>query len=348
MRGKPRLIKLQDRHGQIISENWYIHYYDGKRSRRISTGCQIGAQDHEANLALASFTLEREKPIARQPNELMVAQALADYYEEHGKHIASFKLAQYHEKRLNDHFIGKCVAQLTPSVIEEYIRAGRDRKESNGTIRRDLEHLKAALNHEVAEQRLIYAPKIKLPPPPPPRERTLSEREIKRLLVHCSPHVKTFVQIMRYTGQRPGAVENLTWFQVDFGQRIIHFDRTGKQQTNKRVRPVAMNDNLYRILKTLHKKKQTGHVIEWNGEHAGCVKKAFQRACEKAKLEGVSRYTLRHTTLDRVHDISDEKTAADIGGHTNPRTTRKHYIKSKMDKQRKVLNMLGKNKQGRK
>lgn len=340
MRGAPKLIELKDKSGALKSPYWYIQYYDGSRGQRTSTGYRIGAQDREAQIFLAEWILERERP-TKKPDELMVAQALRDYYEEHAKHIATAKHALYHEKRLKAHFGGHFVSRITPAAINAYVRQCQERKESNGTIRRDLEHLKAALNHEVREQRLIYAPRFKLPPPPAPRERVLSEGEINRLLRACkTPHLKAFVEIMRHTGQRPGAVEKLTWFQVDFKQRIIHFDRTGKAQTNKRARPVAMNNELYRVLAKLHKTKQTEFVLEYEGEHAGTVKKAFERAVKRAKLKDTSRYTLRHTVLDRVNDKADEKTAADIGGHSSVKTTRRNYIKSKMGKQREVLGGL--------
>lgn len=343
MRGKPRLEQLRDGDG-LRSPHWYIVYYDGKRSRRISTGYRIGAEDTEAQVALAQFILERERP-TRKPDELLVAQALADYDKEHYQYSATAKGFSYHEKRLREHFKG-FVGNITQGSVNAYIRECQARGESNGTIRKDLEILKAALNHEVREQRLIYAPRFKLPPPPPPRDKILSSDEINRLLEACqSDHLKHFVEIMRHTGQRPGAVEQLKWFQVDFDDRIIHFDRTGKQQTNKRVRPVAMSHALYVLLKKLFKKKKTEYVLEYTdiitGEvrPAGCVKKGFKAACKRAGIEG-SRYTIRHTVLDRINDVADEKTASDIGGHTNTRTTRRNYIKSKMGKQREVLDGL--------
>jgi len=348
MRGKPQLIKLIDKSGNLKSPYWYIHYYEG-RGRRVSTGYLIGAQDHEATLALATFVLERERPTAREPDKLMTAQALKDYWNEHAQYTASSKHFAYHETRLNRDLEAPFVGQITQGTTNAYIRKCQARGESNGTIRRDLETLKAALNHEVREQRLIYAPKFKMPPQPPARDRVLSEDEIKRLKEACkTPHVLQFIEIMLHTGQRPGAVENLTWFQVDFENRIIHFDRNGKQQSNKRARPVAMNQALYVLLKKLHKEKTTSHVLEYDDiitgkrRHAGNVKKAFERACKHAKLENVSPYSLRHTVLDRLNDVADEKTASDVGGHTNTRTTRRNYIKSKMPKQREAMDNLWK------
>lgn len=347
MRGQPELIKLIDKAGNLKSPYWYIQYYDG-RSQRCTTGCRIGAEDHEAQIFLATWILERERPTAREPDKLMVAQALKDYNQEHGQYTASRDQNKYYEKRILSFFERYFVSQVTQSAANAYIRQCQARKESNGTIRRDLEYLRAAINHEVREQRILYAPKFKLPSAPEPRDKILTKSEIDQLLAACkAPHLKNFIEIMRYTGQRPGVVEKLTWFQVDFKERIIHFDRTGKQQTNKRVRPVYMSDPLYQLLKKLHKVKKTEYVLEYEDiitgkfRPAGNVKKSFARACKSAGIEA-TRYTLRHTVLDRINDKADEKTACDIGGHTDVKTTRRNYIKSKMKKQQEVLNGLWK------
>lgn len=348
MRGEPELVRLKDRNGKLKSPYWYIQYYEG-RSRRISTGYRIGAQDHEAQLALAAFILERERPTAREPDKLMVAQALKDYYEEHAQYLPSAEQAQYSEAKLIDFFGTLFVNQLTPSRINNYVRNWQEKKRSNGTIRRDLQHLIAALNHEVKEQRLIYAPRFKLPPPPAPRQRILSSDEINRLLAQCrADHLRNFVILMLDTGQRPGAIERLTWFQVDFENGIIHFDKDGRQQTNKRKKPVPMSDQVLKLLARLYKTRQTEYVLEIKRKKAkavpaGCVRKAFERACSNAGLEDVSRYTLRHTFVNDLDEMGvDEKTMGELVGHTNPKTTRHHYIKAKMPRLRLAVNRLSK------
>lgn len=337
MRGKPKLDRLRDKAGKLISDNWYIFYYDGKRSKRVSTGCEIGKKDHEANIALASFTLEREKP-TRAPDQLMIAQALKDYYDEHAQFIATAKHAKYHEARLDTYFKGQFVSHITPSGISAYVRQRQDAGESNGTIRRDIEHLQAALNHEVLEQRLLYAPKIKKPEPPRPRERFLTAAEIKNLLTHCkSEHLKNFVKIMLATGQRPGAVENLKWFQVDFKEAIIRFDLASRSKT-KRARSIPMNQGLMKLLRKLSKAKQTEYVLEYQGKHAGNVKKSFARAVFKSGLTNVSRYTLRHTFgTQKYIEGHLEKDIADIMGHTTAKTTTAHYLHTQMDRLRGVV-----------
>lgn len=285
----------------------------------------------------------------------MIAQALKDYYEEQVQYTARKSQAKYIEARLNVKFKHHFVSDTTQSKVNEYVRFWQDAGYSNGTILIDLGYLQAAFNHEIREQRLIYAPKFKKPQTPEPRDIVLSPTEINRLLDACkSEHIKSFITLMMETNQRPGAIESLTWFQVDFKERVIHFDRVKKAKSNKRVRPVAMSNTAYALLKKLAKTKQTEYVLEFTPINtdqavpAGCVRKAFERACVDAGLRpekggGVSRYTLRHTAIDwlDVAGISD-KDSADIAGHTNVKTTRRHYIKTKLKRQREILNKASK------
>lgn len=339
MRGEPKLVRLERKDGILKSPCWHIQYYDGKRSRTSATGCRIGAQDHEATIFLSQWILERERPTARKPDELMVAQALRDYYEEHGKHIATAKHALYHEKRLKVQFGTLFVSQVTQGKVNDYVRLCQGRQESNGTIRRDLEHLQAAFNHEVREQRLVYAPKFKKPSPPRARERFLTVAECDALITHCkSEHLKNFVKIMLATGQRPGAVEGLKWFQVDFKEKLIRFDKSTRQSTTKRARSVPINQELMSLLKRLFKSKETEYVLEYKGKHAGNVKKSFARAVDRAGLKGISRYTLRHTWgTHRYIEGHHEKDISDIMGHTTAKTTSKHYLHTQMDRLRNVV-----------
>lgn len=278
----------------------------------------------------------------------MLAQALRDYHHEHLQYKPSAKHGQYHEKRLNQSFSGYFVGQLTQAGINTHVRACEAREESNGTIRKDLEHLKAALNHEVREQRLIYAPKFKMPPPPAARGKNLSAKEIKAIKAACvSDHVRNFVILMMDTGQRPGMIEELRWFQVDFKNKVIHFDLNGKKESNKKVRPVPMSYEVSVLLKRLFKMKQTEYVLEYldtrDGQikKAGNIKKAFGRACERAGVDA-SRYTLRHTFAN-IHDL-DDKIRSDFMGHTNQKTTREHYIKVNLPKMRDAINKAKKGK----
>jgi len=343
MRGKPKLIKYADKYGNLKSPNWYIQSYEGGRSQRISTGFAIGTQDEEAQLAFAKFIVDGTIPLNKPTAEWLVSEILTLYYEEHAQYLKSAKQAKNHERTMLSAFGDYFVGQMKQKYVSDFIRASNDMGRSSGTVRRELAHLNAAFNYSVREGRLLYAPKFKMPPPPPPRDRVLNTTEIEQLFIACTTeHVHSFVTLMLNTGQRPGAIEGLKWEQVDFENRIIRFDKDGKQQSKKLARPVPMNEIVFDLLTSLYAKAVTDYVLEYKGQPAGCVKRAFSKACIKAGLKGVSRYTLRHTygTYLYTQGVS-EKVIADMMGHTSAKTTSQHYIKHDMDRLRVTVDSFG-------
>lgn len=353
MRGKPKLIKLTDRAGKLKSPYWYI--YDprtGKGDGRISTGYVIGKEDDEAFSALNTYILEKEKPTLKQPGELMLAQASKDYWEDHGRHAIGAASEEFVYDRVNrSKLIHLYASQLTQGRINEFVRETQAAGYSNGTIRKDLEHIRAALNYAHQEGRLLYVPKIKLPERPAPRERILSIDEIYAALDSCkSDHVRNTIILLLNTGQRPAAVATLKWFQVDFKEGVIHFQRTGKQKSNKRVRPVRMNQAVADLLLSLYEVKTTEYVIEQVFKKDGKVTKTRPAGNIKHGLKsvfkrigvteaGTGRYTLRHTFANLCD--ADEKTRSDIMGHTDTKTTEWHYLKANKTKHQEAMDKVG-------
>lgn len=281
-----------------------------------------------------------------------MAQALKDYWDEHGKFQTGAKTEEFVKKRLEEsEIIHLYVSQVTQGQINKLVRQAQEVGYSNGSIRKDLEHLRAALNHEVREQRLLYCPKFKLPERPKARERILSLDEIASAQEHTkSEHVENTIILMLNTGQRPAAVATLTWFQVDFQERIIHFQRNGRRISNKRIRPVRMNDVVFELLTHLYSIRTTEFVIEQVFKNkdgkvtktrpAGNIRHGLKSAFKRAGIEDASRYTLRHTFANLCD--TDDKTRSDIMGHTDTKTTDWHYLKSNKDKQQKAMDGVGK------
>jgi integrase len=280
----------------------------------------------------------------------MLAVALDDYYSERGQYLTTADNCERHIGVLKNHFHNQYVSHITPANVQSFVRARKESKIGNGTINRELAILSAALNHEVNEGRLLAAPRIKKLPAPSPRKRWLDEKEEKKLLAECkTPHLKAFAILALNTGQRPGAIENLTWFQVDMKERMIYFTRGVEAKENKGRADVAMNQDVYALLKKLNKEKKTSHVLEYMGNPAGCVKIAFRKACERAGLKGVSRYTLRHTVGAKLRrkGVAMEH-ISELLGHKDTKITDKHYAHHSPETIRKTAQKLRKNRKGKK
>lgn len=102
-----------------------------------------------------------------------------------------------------------------------------------------------------------------------------------------------------------------------------------------------MNDVVYELLISLNGIATTDYVLEYKGRPAKCVKRAFEKACAKAGLEDVTRYTLRHTFANQLFEQGvTEKVIADLMGHTTAQTTQRHYIKTNMSMMREAMNAV--------
>jgi len=101
---------------------------------------------------------------------------------------------------------------------------------SNGTVRRELGVLQAALNYAHAEGVLIYVPTVTLPETGAARDRWLTKPEAALLLRAAAPHVRRFIVIALATGRRASAILGLRlglsldsgW--IDTAGGVIHFE----------------------------------------------------------------------------------------------------------------------------
>jgi integrase len=197
---------------------------------------------------------------------------------------------------------------------------------SAGTIRRDLEMLRAALEwgarnklgYKVGDIGTFAMPLEK----EPARDRWLTREECRRLIYDgCkdTAHLSLFVRIALAVGARREAILQLTWdrvtwpdlekplrwvndddLQIEYETLIepvlLDFGRgVGKK---RRVRHVPIGDNagLYRELLAAKEKAKSKYVIEWKGESIKDVKTALNKAYERAKIPDASgAHLLRHT-----------------------------------------------------
>ncbi|MFT7180959.1 MAG: integrase [Planctomycetota bacterium] len=224
---------------------------------------------------------------------------MIDYAEEAGPAMASPERIGYALPPLAEFWAGKALSDVRPETCRAY---GRWRAKSDGTIRRELGILRAAINHAFVEGRITRPVPVKLPPSPPSRERWLTRHEAARLLnaartsAKASLHLPLFILIGIYCGKRKEAILSLRWSQVDLESEIIDWEKPGARITKKRR---GRNPIPRRLLPHLRRARQrgcvTGFVIQFNGHPVKEIKKGFAAACERAGIEGASPHVLRHT-----------------------------------------------------
>jgi integrase len=276
---------------------YYISWTDRHRSRERSTGT---ADRAEAEIALAEFIHQRTRTAGpRDPAETLVTDVLADYAEEVGPTTAAPWRIGAAIAPLATFWEGRTVAEVTKQTCARY---GVARGRSNGTVRRELGVLRAAINHAHGEGRLTRTVVVHLPEGAPPRDRWLTRDEAAALLRAAlrEPRVRLylplFILIGLYCGRRKEAILSLRWAQVDLAAGRIDFRTPAAPQTNKRRGLIPIPPKLLPHLRRAWMRgTDLGFVIHDNGARLGDIKRGFASACRHAGLDRVSPHTLRHT-----------------------------------------------------
>jgi len=318
---------------------YYIRWTEGGCTRQRSTGT---ADLDGAEEAYADFLRQRgNRQGPHNPAQLPVAEALALYAEEHAPETAAPERIAYAMDALLGFWAENAVADITKQTCRAYARA---RGMSDGTIRRELTVLRAALNYAVGEGRLTYAPVVHLPPPAPPRDRWLTRSEAAALLRQARRvgrsrlYLPLFVLIGLYTGARKEAILSLRWPQVDLERGRIDFNKPGRRRTKKGRPIIPIPRRLMTFLRLARcRGGDMGYVVNRDGLPIGDIKKSFARATINAGFRKpvgkdkdgepvyratISPHVLRHTagTWMAQHGAPLWEIAGYLG-HNHERTT---------------------------
>lgn len=307
---------------------WYIVWTGNSRGRSTGTRDRGVAEQ-----VLAAFLTERGKE-RDSAGRLTVAAALTYYLEEHvrarrsdGSPVVVDAARLYDTRKdgkptgaipnLAAHFGTTAVCDVNDDLVALYVDRRRrgeiGRPSGDGTIRRELGCLVAAINHNlranVKPKRITAGdvPTIRLPEAPEPKQRVLSLDEAARLYAACqrksvpklwdTPYtrVELFTRIALNTAARRRSIEALTVFQVDLERRQIDFNPPGRRQTKKRRPVVPISDELFPYIKAAKESAIAHHSEYLLGSDGGAIRTAFENAVAAAGLQGVTPHTLRHT-----------------------------------------------------
>lgn len=300
--------------------NYEIIWFDKGKRRRLSTG--------ESSLGKATQILkEHIERTKRRAVSRLIDDVLADYQEEHAPNTASPAGIAYSVRNLEPFFGDLAVEEITKAKCQEYCAWRRAAKAvSNDTLRKELNILKAALNHDRAASRIMVTPSVWMPDPAPARDRWLTRKEAAAVLNASRKgpwHLPWFIIISLYTGQRKQAVLNLTWDRVDLDNGKINWQYG--RATNKRRPRQPMPDELKMFLHYLQRYGTHGFVLSINGSNIGDIRKSLSTALKLAGIEGVTPHTLKHTAITwMLQSGTDIWAAAGFSG-TSVRTIEKTY-----------------------
>lgn len=290
------------------SSRWYIVWSDGGRSRRVS------ARTSDRRIAerfLAEFEAYRSQP----PATFTIADLVNAY-------IAEKPGEADHAKAILRHFGPLTVSNLSRAKVRSFHAARRKEGASDSTINRQARVLRAALAWGVKEGWLANPPHIDAPTPSPSRQRFLTRDEAVQLYAAAvSPHLRVFIALALYTGQRKAAILELKWSDVRNG--MIWF----RQVTHNKRRPVALpiTAGIALALGLASMTSSGTHIISYRGREGGDLKKAFSRTVELAGLEDVRIHDLRRTAASWM--VQRGASFAQVAAVLNDRveTVQRHY-----------------------
>lgn len=316
---------------------WYIVWTGNSRGR------STGTRDRKvAERALAAFIQEGGREVTATGYTL--AQAIEHYMAEHIRpNTAATYTAEIMAAQALAWFpVDLAVADITEADVLGYIAARRagqvvltkknPRPAADGTIIREMAFLTAACNHAARKKRISKndVPYFPRPAAPPPRDRWLTAEEEAQLIAACLveedgrlTRIYRFLILALETAGRKDALENLTWFQVDFTAGTINLNPPGRRQTNKRRAVVRLSTRLRTVLERAFQEKTTAFVLD----HPGTIRTEFEKLVARSKLEDVTPHTLRHTWATRAAQAGvPMREIADWLGDTI-QTVEKNYYK---------------------
>lgn len=323
----------------------------------------------EAEQELTDYLLKKHRPErkAREIEEIPISDVLEIYLDDHidaskpeEEKTAKERHLEQTIGRLNEYWGGKVLTDINTKAGQGYVKhraeknleqAIEDEKEraqkqgrkpnlkaakdkaSTGTggARRDLEILRAAINHHSDENLHYGKVSVWMPVKGEGRERWLTRSEAAQMIwkayryrevqtIHVGPnkgqkvitdrrplrHVARFLLIGCYTGTRAGAIASAAKKKaegksfVDLVNGLYYRKAIGKKATKKRQPPAPIPP---RLLAHLRRWDRLGiaveHFVEYNGKPVLSVKKAFRTVVKLAKIdtsiENVTPHTMRHT-----------------------------------------------------
>jgi integrase len=169
--------------------------------------------------------------------------------------------------------------------------------------------------------------------------RVVSPEEEKSLLENASPYLQDLIRFALNTGLRSASeIFSLLWSNVDLKKGIL----TVFSAKTEKLREVPINAEARKVLEAwwLGKKNEFVFYNPETGKPFVDLKFGFALACSKAKIEGVTWHTLRHTFASRlVNSGVDIVTVKELLGHSSITVTMR-YAHTNFDSKRAAVEKL--------
>ena len=241
-----------------------------------------------ADLKLAAWKLEHDKPRDQAPSAVLLLEVLLRYWKRRGKKVFAPAVIKRVIKLVRDHCPAVTLTEFTVQAQERLAEqmnvAPNSQRRYMGVIAAALES--ARINHEITHYLPVQMPEAEDGPGTRPLE--LHElRAICAAAVH--EHERRFVLLGLTSGARPQAILQLTWDRLKDGK--ANFRVPGRRRVKKRraIAPLCST-----VARYFDERRSVGPVIQWNDKPLAGHKMTFGRIANRAKVDATA-YCLKKT-----------------------------------------------------
>jgi integrase len=326
------------RRGNVL----WIKYYRGSKTLRESARTD-NAKKAQKLLDLRQAQVKTGTLPPHYLERVEFDEVAADFlndYQVNGK--KSLRNAEGCVKKLEEHFSGRKVKDITTSIIQEYILIRQEQKKKNATINRQLAALKRMLTlaarHEPPKvARVPYIPMLS--EAGNARSGFFEHEDYLALRGAVPDYLKPVVAIGYHTGFRREEILTLTWEQVDLDRRRITL-RAADTKTSE-ARMVVITDDLFKVLVAWKAHRDTQYprwpLVCFRVENeqpvpVGDFRKVWRTALKTVGLEGRLFHDFRRTAIrSMVKAGIPEKVAMTISGHKTRSVFDRYHIVNEAD-----------------
>lgn len=258
---------------------WCLKLWRAGKRKRISLGYDAtGPKERCPNYPLARKDAEDIKAQIARPASNKIQDFWTSYLDD--RQAIRRDRQETSWQSLKWHFGPLSANDITRETCRTYISSRRNQGVSDGTIRKELTDLRAAVNWFDKHNKAVFD----LPAPPPPRDRWLTRDEFSRLLEAAENtfHLTVFLHLAIATAGRKEALLTMTWPQVRWDHNEIWL---GVKPNGKKRATVPMNKTIKAVLQTAQKNSRSSFVIEYEGAGIQDIKTAYNAAVRRAGLE---------------------------------------------------------------
>lgn len=307
---------------------------DGKYEESTRTGCRAEAEAH-----LAQYLIEKGRPApAVSGDEFEVNDALIHYAESQAPETADPERIGYAIDALVSFWGGKSLSDVTKASCNLYagfrreVPEGSKRKPiQDGTIRRELGTLRAAINLAKEDGLTTASPIVFLPPKPTPKEVWITRSEAATLIRIArrskkTKHLARFILMALYTGSRKTVILRLKFKKhskggwVDTKNGVLYRKAEKARVTRKRAPSVRIPLKLLGHLKRWEKISNHS-VVEFKGAQVGSIKSSWNTLLRTALEEEKALVEANKEAKKKDREEFEVKTGF-ADKHVTPRSLR--------------------------